>query len=65
MRDRRIVAGIAALALVALAAERPTAGIRLITHDLSDPAPRRFQAAVDLGVVGVSLLYTWTAKRLR
>lgn len=65
MRDRRIVVGAAALALLAMAAHHPTANFELITHDASDPAPHRMQAAVDLGLVGVSVLYTWTVKRLR
>lgn len=64
MRDRRklIVAG--ALALAVVAAQRPTANVRVITHDLTDPAPHRMEAAVDLGLMAVSVLVTWTAKRL-
>ncbi len=65
MRNRRVMLGCAAVALVAAAAAKPpTAELRLITHDLGDPAPRRMQAAVDLGLVGVSVLYTWTVTRL-
>jgi len=65
VRDRRIVLGAAALALACLAARHPTADIRVFTHDAADPSPHRMQAAVDLGLVGMSVLYTWTAKRLR
>ncbi|MFE8584516.1 hypothetical protein ACFX59_10475 [Sphingomonas sp. NCPPB 2930] len=65
MRERRIVMGMAVLALVALAYRHPTADIRLITHDLTDRSPRRVQAAVDLGLLSVSFLYTWTVNRLR
>lgn len=57
--------GMAVLALVALAYRHPTADIRLITHDLTDRSPRRVQAAVDLGLLSVSFLYTWTVNRLR
>ncbi len=57
--------GMAVLALVALAYRHPTADIRLITHDIADRSPRRVQAAVDLGLFGVSILYTWTVHRLR
>lgn len=64
MRDRRLMAGAAVLALIALSLRHPTADIRLITHDAADPAPHRMQAAVDLGLVGVSVLYTWTVRRL-
>lgn len=60
MNDRRKLAIGAGLVLAILVARHPTADIRLITHDVGDPAPRRMQAAVDLGLVGVSVLYTWT-----
>ena len=43
----------------------PTVDLRLVTHDVRDPAPHRMQAAVDFGLVGVSVLYTWTVNRLR
>lgn len=56
---------VAALALAVVAVRHPTADIRLITHDAADPAPHRMQAAIDFGLVGVSVLYTWTVKRLR
>ncbi|MEH3158789.1 MAG: hypothetical protein PGN08_07510 [Sphingomonas taxi] len=63
MMDRRkwAIAALAGLAVVA--ARHPTPDIRLLTHDIGDPSPRRFQAAIDLGLVGVSILYTWTARR--
>ena len=62
MRDRRklAVAGIALASLLAL--RHPTPDIRLLTHDIGDPRPHRVQAAIDLGLVGVSILYTWTAQ---
>lgn len=53
--------GAALLALVAM--PHPSADIRIITHDVTDTAPRKFQAAVNLGVMAVSVLYTWTSKR--
>jgi type II secretory pathway component PulM len=65
VRERRILMAMTALALLALAYRHPTADIRLITHDLTDRSPRRVQAAIDLGVFGVSFLYTWTVRRLR
>jgi len=65
LRERRIMMGIAVLALTTLAYRHPTADIRLITHDLTDQSPRRVQAAIDLGLFGVSILYTWTVNRLR
>ncbi|WP_322965895.1 hypothetical protein [Sphingomonas fuzhouensis] len=65
MRERRIITAELMLALVVLAWRHPTADVRLITHDLTDRSPRRVQAAVDLGLFGVSFLYTWTVNRLR
>lgn len=64
MRDRQklLIAGAAALALVAV--KQPSADIRLLTHDIGDPAPHRVQAAVDLGLMAVSVLVTWTGQRL-
>ncbi len=65
MRNRKATLVIAGLvAVTALAVRHPTADIRLITHDSSDPSPHRMQAAVDLGLIGVSVLYTWTVNRL-
>ncbi len=65
MRERRILMAMTMLALIALAYRHPTAELRLITHDIADRSPRRVQAAVDLGLFGVSILYTWTVDRLR
>ncbi len=64
MRDRRsIVIAVAALGLIAAVAQHPTADLRVLTHEAGDPAPHRMQAAIDLGVVGISILYTWTTRR--
>ena len=62
MRDRRKMLVAAGLAIAVLAARHPTADFRLVTHDVGDPTPHRIQAAVDLGLVGVSFLYTWTQR---
>ncbi len=62
---KRAVALLAGTALIALVAKHPTADIRLLTHDRTDPSPHVMRAALDLGVVGVSVLYTWTVDRLR
>lgn len=66
MRNRKralAVAGLIALTIVAV--RHPTVDLKLVTHDSRDPSPHRMQAAVDFGVVGVSVLYTWTVSRLR
>lgn len=65
MRNRKAVLVVAALTLAVVAARHPTAEFKLITHDIGDPAPHRMQAAIDLGLVGVSILYTWTVHGLR
>ncbi|RZT56733.1 conserved hypothetical protein [Sphingomonas aurantiaca] len=58
-----LIAGL--VALTALAVRHPTIDVQLVTHDSRDPSPHRMQAAVDLGLVGISVLYTWTVNRLR
>lgn len=58
-----MMAIVAALALVAVV-RHPTADIQILTHDAGDPAPHRIQAALDLGVVAIKLLVTWTADHL-
>ncbi|KQS04024.1 hypothetical protein ASG11_06980 [Sphingomonas sp. Leaf357] len=64
MRHRRITGLILAAALlVVLAVRHPSADIRILTHDSGDRSPARVQAAIDLGVVAISVLVTWT-KRL-
>lgn len=63
MRERRVGMGIAIAALLLLAMRHPSADIRILTHDATDRAPARVQAALDLGVMAVSVLITWT-KRL-
>lgn len=64
MRNRRMnVVLLAALVLAFAAVRHPSADIRILTHDVGDRSPVRVQAAIDLGVVAVSVLVTWT-KRL-
>jgi hypothetical protein len=66
MRNHRGTLVIAVLvAVTALAVRHPTIDVRLVTHDVRDPSPHRMQAAVDFGLVGISVLYTWTVNRLR
>jgi hypothetical protein len=64
MRNRRTGLAIVAIALLIMAMRHPSADLRILTHDRSDSAPRSFQAAVDFGLVAVSVLITWTEKRL-
>ena len=61
MRKRNtILVAMAALSALIAVARHPSANIEILTHDATDPAPHRIQAAVDLGVVAVKFLLTWT-----
>ncbi len=64
MRNRRIMVGIVAVLALIAVARHPSADIQILTHDSTDPAPHQVKAAVDLGLVGVSVLVTWTARHL-
>lgn len=65
MRRRGTIAAALALTLAGVAVVRhPTADIEIVTHDATDPSPHRIQAAIDLGIVAVKLLVTWTANHL-
>ncbi len=65
MRNRRIMVGIVALLALVAVARHPSADIQILTHDTADRAPHHVKAAVDLGLVAVSVLVTWTGERLR
>lgn len=55
---------IAVAALLTMAARHPSAEINILTADATDRAPHQVRAAVDLGLVAVRLLITWTARDL-
>jgi hypothetical protein len=61
MRRLRIIGGVgaAALLLVSLSPGRH-ADLRVLMHRPDDLAPQRVQAAFDLGLVGLSVLVTWS-----
>lgn len=59
-RNRIILAlGVAALLLVSLADDR-RAGLSIAMARQGDPSPQRMEAVVDLGLVAISLLVTWS-----
>lgn len=58
----RIILALCELMLAAMLVRHPTADIRIITHDIADPSPRKIEAAVDMGLFALKLLVTWTAK---
>jgi hypothetical protein len=55
---------IAVAALLTMAVRHPSAEINILTADATDRAPHQVRAAVDLGLVAVRLLITWTARDL-
>ena len=61
MRGRRLIGMLlVAAAILAIAGRHPVADIRILTHRAGDVAPARMEAAVELGVVGLNLLVTWS-----
>lgn len=65
MRNRRIMIGMFALLAMVAVVRHPSADIRILTHDASDPTPHKVMAALDLGLVAVSVLVTWTGEHIR
>ena len=64
LRNRRIIVGIVAVLALISAARHPSANIEILTHDATDHAPHQMKAAVDLGLVAISVLVTWTGKHI-
>ncbi|MFL9841245.1 hypothetical protein ABS767_09745 [Sphingomonas sp. ST-64] len=66
LSKRRIALAAGGASLLAIGAiAHPSADIHIITHEASDISPRKVQAAVDVGVMAVSVLYTWTERTIR
>jgi hypothetical protein len=61
MRKRNAMVAMGALLALIAIVRHPTADIEILTHREGDPTPHRIQAAVDLGVVAVRFLLTWTS----
>jgi len=64
-RARIVIAAIAAFALFAVISPGKRAEIRILTHEKGDLSPHRMQAAIDIGLFAISVLYTWTDKLSR
>lgn len=62
MRNRRFAVIAIALVLLTLAVRKPIADVRIIRDSAGD-APVKIQAAIDVGVVAFSVLWS-TSKRL-
>ncbi len=65
MRNRRIMVGVIALLALVAVARHPSADIQILTHDATDRAPHHVKAALDLGLVAISVLVTWTGEHIR
>jgi hypothetical protein len=61
MRKRNATVAFGALLVLVAVVRHPTADIEILTHRDGDPTPHRIQAAVDLGVVAIKFLLTWTS----
>jgi hypothetical protein len=61
-RGKFVLGGVAAVALLALASPNHHAGVTIHAHRIGDEAPQRVQAAIDLGLVGFSVLVTWSER---
>ena len=62
--DKRRTGLIAVIALVVLLAwQTPSANLEIRMHDVTDAAPHKVEAALNLGVAAVSLLVTWSGDR--
>jgi hypothetical protein len=63
--EKRRAALVIIAAVALLATQSPTASIRIETHDVTDLTPRRIQAAIDVGVLAVNVLVTWSERIAR
>ena len=63
-RKRSVLIASGAIALLALA--RPfSAEVNVLTHDSGDLSPHRVRTAVNLGIVALDVLVTWSDGNLR
>ncbi|WP_033923322.1 hypothetical protein [Sphingomonas sp. 37zxx] len=62
MQRRPCGLALIALFVVLLAVRQPTTDIRINLHDAGDPTPRQIIAAVDTGLMAVSVLVTWSRR---
>lgn len=60
MNKRRVAWGVGAALLLLLAVRQPSADIRIETHSASDLSPHKVQAALDLGMLALNVLVTWS-----
>lgn len=66
-RHKRLLLIVGAIALVMAIArpQRPHADVEIRTHRAGDTAPQQVHAAIDLGILAVSVLVTWSRQIAR
>jgi hypothetical protein len=57
-----VLSGAALAAMIAFTAPHHRADIEILTHRANDLSPQKVEAVVDLGLVGVSVLVTWSQR---
>ncbi|OAN61627.1 hypothetical protein A7X12_23835 [Sphingomonas sp. TDK1] len=55
-----LIAGAIALIVAVVRPPRPHADLQILTHRVGDTAPQQVHAAIDLGILAVSVLVTWS-----
>lgn len=60
-----LVAGVIALTVAVVRPPRPHADFEILTHRAGDSAPQQVHAAIDLGILAVSVLVTWSRQLAR
>ncbi|RYE03634.1 MAG: hypothetical protein EOP61_03785 [Sphingomonadales bacterium] len=65
-KRNRIILALGAVALLLLGfADDRRAGISIAMARQGDPSPQRMEAALDLGVIAISVLVTWSKRLAR
>ncbi|WP_010544445.1 hypothetical protein [Sphingomonas elodea] len=60
-----LLAGLVTLTIAVVQPTRPHANLEILTHRAGDSAPQQVHAAIDLGVLAVSVLVTWSRQLAR
>lgn len=66
-RQKRLLllAGAVALVVFVVRPPRPHADFEILTHRAGDTAPQQVHAAIDLGILAISVLVTWSRQIAR
>jgi hypothetical protein len=66
-RQKRLLllAGAVALVVLVVRPPRPHADFEILTHRAGDTAPQQVHAAIDLGILAISVLVTWSRQIAR